>query len=198
VKLILTRGVAVARGYRPTGQEKATRILLRYPWPSYDPALARDGVRVRTAALRLGENPALAGLKHLNRLEQVLAAAALQDADEALMYSSSERLIAGIMSNVFLTTDGKLLTPQLDVCGVAGVMRARVLEAAAACGIPTEVRHLGATEVAAAREMFLTNALIGIRPVRSVDGVALEVGEITRRLQGQLAQLLSCEPQGRS
>jgi len=71
IKVLLTRGAAAARGYAVTGLEKPTRISLRYAWPPEDPGVAREGVRVRIAALRLGENPALAGLKHCNRLEQV-------------------------------------------------------------------------------------------------------------------------------
>jgi 4-amino-4-deoxychorismate lyase len=188
LKLIVTRGTAVTRGYRPDGGEKTTRILLRYGWPSYDPALERDGVRVRTARVRLGENPALAGLKHLNRLEQVLAAADLSDADEALMYSGSGALIAGIMSNVFLVDGAMLLTPQLDACGVAGVMRSAVLQTAAAEGIHVEIRRLVADDVARSREIFLTNALIGIRPVRVLDDAPLTVGAVTRRLQERLRQ----------
>jgi 4-amino-4-deoxychorismate lyase len=189
VKLILTRGPARSRGYRPAGDEQATRILLRYPWPAYDPALEHDGVPVRIATVRLGENPALAGLKHLNRLEQVLAAADLGDAAEALMYSSSGALIAGTMSNVFLIVGQTLHTPQLDACGVAGVMRSVVLQAAAAEGMRVEIRRLEAPDLAGAREVFLTNALIGIRPVRTLDERLLTVGEVTRHLQARLAAL---------
>lgn len=190
VKLIVSRGPALARGYRPTGHEKATRIVLRYPWASYDPALDREGVRVTTSSVRLGENPLLAGVKHLNRLEQVLAAAQLGEADEALMYSSSGALIAGTMSNVFLITGGTLLTPQLDRCGVAGVMRAVVLELAAAHGLRVEVRQLAPQDLTGADELFLTNALIGIRPVRALDGRRLHVGPLTQQLQEQLCEHL--------
>lgn len=188
VKLIVSRGPALTRGYRPHGGEKATRILLRYAWPSYDPALERDGVRVRTARVRLGENPALAGVKHLNRLEQVLAAADLTDADEALLYSSSGALVGGIMSNVFLIEGTTLLTPQLDTCGVAGVMRSAVLQSAAAQGIKVDIRRLRAEDLSRVREIFLTNALIGIRPVRVLDDTPLTVGAMTRHLQEQLTQ----------
>jgi 4-amino-4-deoxychorismate lyase len=193
VKVLVTRGAAVTRGYAPTGAEHATRITLRYGWPADDPLLAERGVRVRIATLRLGENPALAGLKHCNRLEQVLARAEWNDADvsESLMFSSSGALVAGTMSNVFLVKDATLLTPRLDRCGVAGVMRAVVLAAAAAAGIPAEERLLAAEDLAAAHEIFLTSALIGIRPVRELQGVPLAVGRVTRRLQAALAPLLA-------
>jgi 4-amino-4-deoxychorismate lyase len=196
MKLMVTRGALTARAYRPSGREKATRILLRYPWPSYDPELARAGVCVRTASVRLGENRSLAGLKHLNRLEQVLAAASLGEFAEALMYSSSGALIGGTMSNVFVVAGGKLLTPQLDRCGVEGVMRATVLELAAGEGIDTEVRPLTAEDLAAASGMFLTNALIGLRPVRSLDERAFAVGDMIAHLQQRLEVHLSAAGEG--
>ena len=193
VKVLVTRGVATARGYGPSGTERPTRITLRYAWPEDDAHLTQEGVRVRIAATRLGENPALAGLKHCNRLEQVLARAELRDAElaEALMFSSGGRLISGTMSNVFLVHQGRLATPRLDACGVAGVMRAAVLEAAAVAGIPAAEDALGAPELERAEEIFLTNALIGVRPVRELQGAPREVGAVTRALQAQLAAVLA-------
>jgi 4-amino-4-deoxychorismate lyase len=192
IKVLLTRGAAAARGYAITGFEKPTRISLRYAWPPEDPGLARAGVRVRIAALRLGENPALAGLKHCNRLEQVLARREWTETAiaEALMFSSSGALISGTMSNVFMVRDAKLYTPRVDRCGVAGVMRQVVLAAAADAGIAAEERVLDSTELASAQEVFLTNALMGIRPVRELDGRPLTPGPLTRRLQERLAPLL--------
>jgi 4-amino-4-deoxychorismate lyase len=192
VKLLLTRGRARARGYAPRGDEVPLRILLRYPAPAADAALTAEGVRVTVSPVRLGENPLLAGLKHANRLEQVLARRALQDAGimEALMFSSSGALIGGTMSNVFLVHGGVLQTPQLERCGVAGVMRAVVLELAAQLRLPVEERTLGAAQLHEAQELFLTNALIGIRPVRELEGAVRAVGPVTRVLQAQLAPLL--------
>jgi 4-amino-4-deoxychorismate lyase len=193
VKVLVTRGAAIARGYALTGREQTTRITLRYAWPLEEPALAQQGVRVRIASVRLGENPALAGLKHCNRLEQVLARREWSDPDiaDALMFSSSGALISGTMTNVFLVRDGKLITPRVDRCGVAGVMREVVLRAAAADGIETEERVLDAHELARAQELFLTSALTGIRPVRELEGVSFAAGPLTRGLQARLAPLLA-------
>lgn len=192
VKVLLTRGPAVARGYATTGSEQPTRLTLRYRREE-EPRNAQDGVRVRTAALRLGENPALAGLKHLNRLEQVLARREWSDGAiaEALMFSSSGRLISGVMSNVFLVEGARLRTPLLDRCGVAGVMRQVVLREAARAGIAAEEAPLDAGDLARARELFLTSAVIGLRPVRVLDGRACEIGAVTRELQQRLAPLLA-------
>lgn len=193
VKVLLTRGPAVARGYGTTGAERPTRLTLRYGWEEEDQQLAAEGVRVRTAALRLAENPVLAGLKHLNRLEQVLARreAGAAGFAEALMFSSGGRLISGIMSNVFLVADGTLRTPLLDRCGVAGIMRQVVLREAARAGIAAVEAALEGADLARTSELFLTSAVIGLRPVRELDGRTLRPGAVTRELQRRLAPLLA-------
>ena len=193
VKVLVTRGAATQRGYSAAGDERATRIAIRYPWPEEDSASTEQGVRVATLALRLGENPALAGLKHCNRLEQILARAdwPAAGAAEGLLYSHSGRLVSGTMTNVFLVCGERLMTPRLDLCGVAGVMRRVVLTEAQRAGITTEESELQAADVRAARELFLTNARIGIWPVRELDGRVLEPGAVTRRLQAMLAPLLA-------
>lgn len=192
VKVLLTRGPAVARGYATTGSERPTRLTLCYRRED-EPRNAQDGVRVRTAALRLGENPALAGLKHLNRLEQVLARREWSDGAiaEALMFSSGGRLVSGVMSNVFLVEGARLRTPLLDRCGVAGIMRQVVLREAARAGIAADEAPLDAADLARARELFLTSAVIGLRPINVLDGRACEIGAVTRELQQRLAPLLA-------
>jgi len=193
LKLILTRGDAVARGYGRSGTEVATRVVFQYPLPPENAAAIRDGIRVRTAHLRYGENEQLAGMKHLNRLEQVLARseASAEDAEELLVYCSSGLLASGTMSNVFLVRDGRVRTPRMDRCGVAGVMRRVVLRECAAVGIPVSEESLTAEDVARSDEMFMTNARIGIWPVRSLDDRALPVGGVTRKLQQHMAPLLA-------
>lgn len=102
LKLIVTRGVG-GRGYRAPAQLQPTRILARHPWPDY-PDHARDGVRVRLCDMRLAQQPALAGIKHLNRLEQVLARAEWNDEDiaEGLLFDREDHVIEATMSNLFL------------------------------------------------------------------------------------------------
>jgi len=193
VKLLVTGGEAVARGYARSGSERATRITIRYPWPHEDPAQLHDGVMTRTLSMRLGENPRLAGLKHCNRLEQVLARAELANAPdvaEGLLFSSSGNLVSGTMTNVFLVRESILLTPRIELCGVAGVMRRVVLREARRVGIPIRECELRAENLQAADEVFLTNARIGIWPVRSVDDRNLTPGPVTRHLQTVLQPLL--------
>jgi 4-amino-4-deoxychorismate lyase len=107
------------------------------------------------------------------------------------VFSSSGNLVSGIQSNIFLVRESCLLTPRIDSCGVAGVMRRVVLREARQVGIPTRECELHAENLQAAEEVFLTNARIGIWPVRSLDGRALVPGPVTRHLQSVLEPLLN-------
>ena len=193
IKILVTRGPARGRGYGVSGDEIASRIVLRYPWPEEGRAASRDGVQIRLAQTRLGENVALAGLKHCNRLEQVLARCEWDDPAiaEALMFSSSGALISGTMSNVFLVDNSRLLTPRLDRCGVAGIMRGLILEEAAQAAVPVVECRLEAAALEQAGELFLSNALWGVRPVRALGSVSLGPGELTRHLQRRIAARLT-------
>lgn len=189
LKLVVTRG-AGGRGYRPDATAAPTRVLQLHPYPVWPADHARAGVSVRVCRMRLACSPPLAGIKHLNRLEQVLARAEWDDpaVGEGLMLDTHGRLIEGTMCNVFLVTAGRLLTPALTRCGVAGITRARILAQAAAAGIDTEVRDIVPEELEVADEVLLCNSLIGIWPVTRVESLDYPVGEVTRLLQARLAE----------
>jgi 4-amino-4-deoxychorismate lyase len=131
-------------------------------------------------------------LKHLNRLEQVLIRGEWTDPaiQEALVFSSSGWLVSGTMSNVFLVRDGKVMTPAITSAGVRGVMRHVVMEQAQRGGLAVSETLLDAAALDAAAEIFLTNARIGIWPVRSLDARERAVGPVTRQLQQWLLPLL--------
>ncbi len=191
VKIILTRGSG-ARGYRPDGSALPTRIVQGLPWPQHPPEAARDGVRARWCTLRLARQPRLAGLKHLNRLEQVLARAEWRDEyAEGLMCDSAGLVIEGTMSNLFIVHQGVVTTPDLSESGVAGVVRAEVLVRAPTLGIPVAVQAVTPAMVEAAEELFLTNSLIGVWPIRQLETRNYVVGEITQALQQALSAELS-------
>ena len=191
VKLIVTRGPG-ARGYRAEHSATPTRIVQGLRWPQYPGAAARDGVAVRWCRLRLARQPQLAGLKHLNRLEQVLARAEWRDEyAEGLMCDTEGLVIEGTMSNLFIVHKGVLTTPDLSESGVAGVVRAEILATAQALGIPVAVRAVTPTMVGEAEELFLTNSLIGVWPVRQLETRDYVVGEITQTLQQALQEAIS-------
>ncbi len=192
LKIMLSRGGG-AQAYRPLGDASATRILCRRPWPLRDPALSETGIRMRVCSTRLAQQPQLAGLKHLNRLEQVLARREWltgyidEDIQEGLMLDADEQVIEGTMTNLFIVRDGQLLTPKLTSSGVAGVMRAQVMEYSAEQGIHCQETSLSLADVRAADEVFVTNSLIELWPVRELEEQDYVIGDLTRRIQAVLA-----------
>lgn len=187
LKLLVTRGDALARGYGPGGQERPRRLLLTY---ADTPTLPERPAAVRLATT-LGENPLLAGLKHTSRLEQVLARAELarHGAWEGLMASSSGLLISGTMSNVFIRLEGHWHTPRLARCGVGGVMRAVALREAANAGHVIRESDLPWSVLERCESLFVTNARLGILPLVSLDGRELAVSPQALELQRQVAGL---------
>lgn len=186
LKLVITRGRG-GRGYRPTQDVRPTRILTLHEWPAYPQRWWRDGVSVKLCKTILGGNPQLAGLKHLNRLEQVLARAEWSDSDtiqEGLMTDAEGSVIEGTMTNIFMRhADGMLVTPDLHTCGVAGVMRRYLLERAEQTGMPVRIGKLSIPELDKAQEIFMCNSVIGVWPVNRIDERSYPVGEMTRRFQ---------------
>jgi 4-amino-4-deoxychorismate lyase len=190
LKIVLTRGPG-ARGYRFDAGAPGSRILTLSAAADYPVRHYRDGIAVRLCTTRLGCNPALAGIKHLNRLEQVLARAEWNDPDiaEGLMLDAGGRIIEGTMSNLFAVLDGVLVTPRLDECGVAGVMRDVIIEWAHTSGLPVAERHLVDGDLRRAKEVFLCNSLIGVWPVRLIDDIAWHPGPIAARVAAAVGAL---------
>ncbi len=188
VKLIVTRGPGT-RGYAPPAVSSPTRILSIAEWAAYPESHYARGIRVRVCLTRLAANPTLAGIKHLNRLENVLAALELRDTDshQGLLLDATERVVGGTSSNVFAVRDGALLTPSIARAGIRGVMRRVVLAAAAELGIASSESDVTLADLTAAQELFVTNALIGIWPIAALDGRTFEPGPVTRRLMRHLA-----------
>lgn len=183
LKLIVTRGSG-GRGYLPPEEGEPSVILLRYP--PVDAESLQAPVVARLCELRLSRQPRLAGIKHLNRLEYVLARAEWRDPaiGEGLLMDEQGWLVEGVVSNLFIVREGRLLTPALDQCGVAGVMRAQVIEHARCAGFEVEERLLGMHDLLGADEAFLTNSLTGIRPLVELRGHRdWPAGDVTTRLQ---------------
>ncbi|HHH44489.1 MAG TPA: aminodeoxychorismate lyase [Gammaproteobacteria bacterium] len=185
LKYILSRGVG-GRGYRPAADRDVTRIASLHPLPHWPAGPQQHGVRTRICSTRLAAQPLLAGIKHLNRLEQVLARAEWDDDGiaEGLMLDQQERLIEGTMSNLFIVNGRELLTPELSGCGVAGVMRSVILDLAVSLGLPVRVAPVTLDDVRSAGELFVCNSLAGIWPVVSIESVReFSIGRMTRQLQ---------------
>ncbi len=173
------------RGLQRPATVTPTRVASLLPYPRRPEVYWESGVRLHVCATRIAEQPALAGIKHCNRLEYVLARGEWSDEHipEGLLLDTQNKVCEGTISNVFAVRQGALLTPSLDRCGVHGVMRAIVLEQASEWGMTVEQGRYTLDDWLAADELFLTNSLIGIWPVRVLLDQHWQVGPITRRLQ---------------
>ena len=185
VKILVTRGTS-GRGYAPSIPAGTNRIVCSYAWPEDPGKLDITGIRSRICELRLGLQPALAGMKHLNRLEQVIARAEWSDhaIHEGILLDREDYVISAISSNIFLVTGNRLLTPRMDRCGVRGVMRANILKAfQARC----EQRRITLDMLPEADEIFVCNAVRGIFPVIRIDHWEYAIGRVTQEVQEWLS-----------
>ena len=179
IKIVVSRGIG-PRGYRPSARAKTMRVVALYPPPP--PSPARHALR--WCEMRLGRNARLAGIKHLNRLEQVLAQAEWHDEAivDGLMLDTEGEVVSGTANNVFLVREGVLVTPDLRFC----IMRSEVLRVAQEQGIAVNEEPLWPHDVEAASEVFLTNAVRGIRSVNELGSLRWNSSPVADRLRKAL------------
>ncbi len=196
LKIIVTSGSG-GRGYRRPTTASLTRILSGHDWPDdYNEAMYRDGIALTQCATRLSGNPRLAGIKHLNRLEQVMARSEWDDPGimEGIMLDPDGHVIEGTMSNLFISRSGRLATPALDNCGIHGIMRRLVQSAAADCGIDCQVRQLVPEDLHEADEVFICNSVLGVCHVRQFQKTRYQQSNCTAAIREVLikhAKILS-------
>lgn len=190
LKLILTRGSG-GRGYAWPEPAAPRLIASLHPRPTRPQRDYTDGIQAGLCAQRLALQPAFAGLKHLNRLEQVMARREVQQAgwQEGLMCDAGGCPVEFTSMNLFAVVAGELWTPAVTDCGVAGVARGLILEELAPqLGLRVQVATRPLSQLDAATEVFACNSVAGILPVRKLAQWVWPVGEITRVIQGRLEQ----------
>ena len=168
IKLIVSRGPS-GRGYAWQKGDTVSRVTAVYPWPDYASENSR-GIQTRICQTPVSMNPALAGIKHLNRLDNVLARNEWRDSDivEGFMLDMNQHIIEGTMSNVFCVLDRHIYTPALDHAGVAGIMRGLIMELCREMGLELSVIDISRENFLQMDSVFICNSLIGIWPVSRV------------------------------
>ncbi|SDS35738.1 aminodeoxychorismate lyase apoprotein [Halopseudomonas xinjiangensis] len=191
LKLTVTRGSG-PRGYRFPDPQTPLRIIQTAPLPPVGISAGEAGVRLFCCQTRLAQQPLLAGIKHLNRLEQVLARSEWQDPaiPEGLMQDTDGNLVEGTMSNLFLRFADTWVTPDLSLCGVQGVMRDHLINALRGSGETVTVRHVRMEELGHSTEVFCCNSVFGVWPVVGAATCEWPIGAATRQAQALSMQAL--------
>ena len=193
VKLIVTRGIG-GRGLKIPKENQASIFVFKYPHNRL--AGKHKSLDVATCETRLPINRNLAGIKHLNRLDYVLAALELEakgNSDEGILYDTDGFLVEGIISNLFLCVQDIVHTPSLELAGVEGVMRKQILRYFESQGVKVKVGRFPAQLLIQASEGFMCNSVQGIRPIKSIDQTPLEIGPVTRNLMKLFNNMLRYE-----
>ena len=183
-KIIVTRGSS-PRGYGYTSDVSPRVLMGFFENPGLPDVHRSHGIKVRICSTRMAAQPSLAGIKTLNRLEQVLARAEWQDDSifEGLMLNAEDHVVCGTMSNLYAVIDSRLKTPPITESGVCGVMRRQILSVAGSNGIPIDIEPLPVSHMGRSSEVFVCNSQFGILPVR-------QCGEITYRVPGEMTAAL--------
>ncbi len=189
LKIIITRGQG-GRGYALPKTEEPSRIISLYPWPEYPIENSSTGINVRICDYRYAQNITLAGVKHLNRLEQVLARSEWTDESiaEGLVLDQENNVIEGTSSNLFYISNGVLFTPDLSGCGVDGIIRNKIVKLASDLNIDIEVEKISLDALMNANEIFVCNSVIGVWPVKSIGDKIFSIGKMTLQIKQELQE----------
>lgn len=190
IKLMITRGDG-ARGYAPAPISEPSRIFIQSPMPVYADTVFEHGVALYTCRTRLGHQPLLAGIKHLNRLENVLARAENKDPQffDGLLMDYQDQVIEAVSGNVFIKQGDRVRTPALDQCGVSGVMRQKMLDWHRTQGVTVEACRLHLADVYSADAVIITNSIYGVLQVNRLDTQTLGHHPWAMALRSQLAHV---------
>lgn len=188
-KIIVTRGEG-ARGYAIPVNPAPTRIVVREPYPAYPEMNYSEGVNLHLCHLRLAHQPRLAGIKHLNRLENVLARSEWTDGSiaDGVLLDEHGMVIECTMSNLFARYGKTLLTPALDKCGVAGVTRQRILDRALDMGYMPEIAEFDLERLMRADEIIICNSLYGAWQVRALNNRKWPLLSLAAKLRAVLQE----------
>ena len=194
IKLVLTRGQG-GRGYRPPDTPLVTRIVSVYNWPEYSEEFHTQGITCIFCNTNASINATLAGLKHLNRLENVLARNEWHDESiyEGLMLNNDGHIIEGTMSNIFGVSNNIIYTPDLSRCGVKGVVRNNIIKLANNLNIEINEIELTKELLLNMDEIFVTNSVIGIVPVKQLNKLDFKPGKITLLLKNNFDMFTGCK-----
>jgi len=168
-KIIMTRGEG-ERGYKASPVALPLRIMTKSELPDYPNSHFSEGVHLRVCETIVGYQPKLAGVKHLNRLENVLARMEWNAPEiaDGIMLDIQGNVIECTAANIFARFGDVLVTPRLDFCGVAGVTRKQIMAHAHTLNLEAREEKMALKKLLTADEVIISNSLYGAWQVRSI------------------------------
>jgi len=183
LKVMVSRAKS-ARGYGYEDQAEPCIAVFFSPYQPPKSGFYEQGIDVQMCSTQCSIQQQLAGLKHLNRLENVLAKSELQsDCFEGLMGNYLGLVIEGTMSNVFFEKGDALYTPELSLSGVAGIMRSLIMAHCRRKGIALHITHIKMNALAQFDSAFVCNSVMGLLPIKKIKDKPMAIGKLTRQLQ---------------
>ncbi|WP_350431054.1 aminodeoxychorismate lyase [Shewanella sp. H8] len=192
IKLLLTRGVG-GRGYQAPLSATVTEVLSVHPIPEHYLNWQQTGISLASSPICLGKQPLLAGIKHLNRLEQVLIKSQPLPShhQDWLVFDCDGNVIESSIANIFIVKNDQVLTPAITHAGVSGVMRETLIDTLLSHDIAVMATQLTFGDIQAADHIFITNSLFGIIDVTAIDDFQFSRWTQTSRFRHVLSVNLS-------
>ena len=192
LKIIISRGIG-GRGYNPPRNSKPTRILGIYDWPNYLEKNFTKGIMMDVCKTRISAQPFLSQIKHLNRLEQIIARSEWQNKSisESIMLDLNDNVIEGTMSNIFGIKKNIFYTPIIENSGVEGIMRGVILKLLKKNKKKYVIKKITLKEFLKFDEVFVCNSIFGIWPVIKVSKKKFSFGEKTKKIINLLSDKIS-------
>ncbi|BAJ02545.1 4-amino-4-deoxychorismate lyase [Shewanella violacea DSS12] len=189
LKLLLTRGTG-GRGYGAPQMCEITEVISITPIPTHYASWQRSGISLISSPIKLSQQPRLAGIKHLNRLEQVLIKSETLPTDyqDWLVLDGLNNIAESSMANLFFVEGKQIVTPSISHSGVAGVMREQVIYALLEAGYDVEARPIPYLQLCRYQHVFMTNSLVGILDINNVDDFHFTHANFTHEIR-QILQL---------
>lgn len=190
LKIIITRGVG-GRGYKFEKDIAPTVILLSFPKVRVENKFLDKGVNLKFCKSPIFINRQLAGIKHLNRIDSVMARSEWQSKKffDGVLLDESENIIDGTMTNIFFSKNNILYTPHLNKCGINGIMRQVVIEKAVMFFDDIQEIIINRKDFMLYSEMFITNSIIKVLPVKRLDQKNFKISKSTRKLIGYFQEI---------
>lgn len=186
-KIIITRGEG-NRGYAPPAITAPMRVVTKSPMPEYPEARFTQGVTLTVCEMRLAVQRQLAGIKSLNRLENVLARMEWSSPDiaDGIMLDMQGNVIECTAANIFARYSDTLITPSLQQCGIAGITRQRIIELAGTLTLKTLIETFDLEKLLAADEVIICSSLYGAWQVNMIQQHVIKTGKLAANIREAL------------